>query len=73
MLVVYGGNDGIGGATAELASKYGDKVFRFSHSYKYIPIAYFGEPNDMDRPHTGWLCFFACYHSPLIYLPRNGD
>lgn len=38
VLVVFGGNDGIGGATAQLASKFGAKVFRFSRSLNNVDI-----------------------------------
>ncbi|TLX77126.1 bifunctional cytidylyltransferase/SDR family oxidoreductase [Labilibacter sediminis] len=38
VLVVFGGNDGIGGATAELATKHGAKVFRFSRSLNGVDI-----------------------------------
>jgi len=38
VLVVFGGNDGIGGATAQLASKFGAKVYRFSRSMNGVDI-----------------------------------
>ncbi len=38
VLVVFGGNDGIGGATAQLASKFGAKVYRFSRSINNVDI-----------------------------------
>ena len=38
VLVIFGGNDGIGAATARLAEKYGVKVFRFSRSLNKVNI-----------------------------------
>ena len=38
VMVVFGGNDGIGGATADLAAHYGAKVFRFSRSLNNTDI-----------------------------------
>ncbi|WP_282036095.1 bifunctional cytidylyltransferase/SDR family oxidoreductase [Saccharicrinis aurantiacus] len=44
VLVVFGGNDGIGGATADLAEVNGAKVFRFSRSLTGTDIT---KPNDV--------------------------
>ena len=38
VLIVFGGNDGIGAATAKLASKYGANVYRYSRSLNNVDI-----------------------------------